>query len=163
MDTNEPNVPQTGGNKNILTLVTGLGLLAIIGFFILKSGNDPNQQNRAGQNGNMESPQAQDEKKGPSEKKMPANIKEFTVKANNFKYDIAEIKVKKGDTVRINFINDEGFHDWKLDEFNAATAKLNAGGKETIEFYADKTGTFEYYCSVGKHREMGMVGNLVVE
>ena len=74
-----------------------------------------------------------------------------------------KLKLKKGDTVRINFINDEGFHDWKLDEFNAATAKLNAGGKETIEFYADKTGTFEYYCSVGKHREMGMVGNLVVE
>jgi plastocyanin len=32
-----------------------------------------------------------------------------------------------------------------------------------IEFVANKKGKFEYYCSVGEHRAMGMKGNLVVE
>jgi plastocyanin len=71
--------------------------------------------------------------------------------------------VKKGDTVTITFKNSVGFHDWKLDEFKAATAKLAAGKEETVTFVADKTGTFEYYCSVGQHRANGMVGNLIVE
>lgn len=163
MDTNETNELQTGGNKNILALITVVGLIAIIGLFIYKSGNTSDMQTNLNPNQKNETTQAQEENNGASEKKKQANIKEFTVKASNFKYDVTEIKVKKGDTVRINFVNEEGFHDWKLDEFKASSDKLNAGGKETIEFSADKTGTFEYYCSVGKHREMGMVGNLVVE
>jgi uncharacterized cupredoxin-like copper-binding protein len=32
-----------------------------------------------------------------------------------------------------------------------------------VQFVADKTGTFEFYCSVGNHRQMGMVGTLVVQ
>lgn len=89
--------------------------------------------------------------------------KSFTVIGDNFAYDLKEIKVKKGDKVRITFRNAEGFHDWKLDEFNVATAKLQAATEETVEFVADKSGTFEYYCSVGSHRAMGMVGKLIVE
>jgi len=90
-------------------------------------------------------------------------VKSFTVIGANFAFDLKEMKVKKGDKVRITFRNAEGFHDWRLDEFGAATAKLQAGGEETVEFTADKAGTFEYYCSIGKHRSMGMKGNLIVE
>jgi cytochrome c oxidase subunit 2 len=73
------------------------------------------------------------------------------------------IKVKKGDKVKITFQNSEGFHDWVVSEFGAATKQTKAPTTEVIEFVADKTGNFEYYCSVGKHREMGMKGTLVVE
>ena len=66
------------------------------------------------------------------------------------------------DTVKIIFKNAKGFHDWTLDEFNAATKQLTVGQSETIQFVADKAGTFEYYCSVGNHRQQGMVGKLVV-
>lgn len=94
----------------------------------------------------------------------PANTKTFTVKASNFSFDVKEIKVSKGDTVKIVLINDEGFHDWMISEFaGAKTKQLNVGETETVTFVADKAGTFEYYCSVGKHREMGMVGKLIVE
>jgi len=89
--------------------------------------------------------------------------KNITVTSNNFVFDVNEIKVKKGDTVNLTFINAEGLHDWVLDEFNANTGKLSAGETVTITFVADKTGTFEYYCSVGSHRQMGMKGNLIVE
>lgn len=90
-------------------------------------------------------------------------VKSFTVTGSNFKFDPNTITVNKGDKVKITFVNSAGFHDWKIDEFGAATKQINAPGTEVIEFTADKTGTFEYYCSVGKHREMGMVGKLVVQ
>jgi len=94
---------------------------------------------------------------------MTEGVKSFTVIGENFSYDLKEMKVKKGDKVRVTFRNNEGFHDWNLDEFGAKTNKLQANDEETIEFVADKAGTFEYYCSVGSHRAMGMVGKLIVE
>lgn len=92
-----------------------------------------------------------------------SNVREFTIEASHFEYDVKEIRVQKGDTVRINFVNEEGFHDLVIDEFEVATAQIQAGESETIEFVADEAGTFEYYCSVGEHRSMGMVGTLIVE
>lgn len=97
----------------------------------------------------------------------PANpettIKSFTVTGGNFTFSPNQMTVKKGDTVKITFVNDEGFHDLVIDEFNVRTTKLAAGKSETVEFVADKTGGFEFYCSVGTHRQMGMKGTLVVE
>jgi plastocyanin len=92
-----------------------------------------------------------------------AQIKEFTVRGRMFSFNPSEIRVKKGDTVKINFINEEGNHDWVLDEFNARTSQIQGGQTATVQFVADKTGTFEYYCSVGNHRQQGMKGNLIVE
>lgn len=90
-------------------------------------------------------------------------VKEFTVRGDNFSFDPETIKVNKGDKVKITFINSEGFHDWVVDEFGAATKQTQAPTTEVIEFVADKTGSFEYYCSVGSHRAMGMKGTLIVE
>lgn len=90
-------------------------------------------------------------------------VVELMVVAGNFKYDKTEIVANLGDTVRITFKNDEGMHDFVLDEFGVKTSVIKAGEIEVVEFVADKAGTFEYYCSVGSHREMGMVGSLVVQ
>jgi nitrosocyanin len=92
-----------------------------------------------------------------------AEAKMLTVDATNFKFNQTELKVKKGDKVKVVFNNKEGMHDFVLDEFNTKTKQLKAGESETVEFTADKAGTFEYYCSVGQHRQMGMVGKLIVE
>lgn len=91
------------------------------------------------------------------------NSKTFNVSSKPFEFSMKEIRVKKGDTVKVVLINEQGFHDWVIDEFSARTKQLNAGETDSIEFIADKTGTFEYYCSVGNHRQMGMVGKLIVE
>jgi nitrite reductase (NO-forming) len=85
------------------------------------------------------------------------------VRGSNFEFDVTEIRVKEGDTVQINFESADGFHDWVVDEFDAATAQVRPGTPATVTFVADKAGSFEYYCSVGNHRERGMVGTLVVE
>ena len=89
--------------------------------------------------------------------------KVFTLDSFNFGYSETEIRVKQGDTVTINLTNSDGFHDWVVDEFSAATEKIREGGETSVTFVADQTGTFEYYCSVGSHRANGMVGNLIVE
>ena len=92
-----------------------------------------------------------------------SNVKEFTIEATSFKFTPADIQVNQGDTVKINFVNKEGFHDFVIDEFSLArTQKLSTCGSQTIQFVADKKGTFESYCSVGTHRQMGMVGKLIV-
>ena len=90
-------------------------------------------------------------------------VKTFEIEASSFKFSEPEIRVKQGDTVRIVLENEGGIHDWVVDEFNARTKQLKSGETETIEFVASKKGTFEYYCSVGQHRQNGMVGNLIVE
>lgn len=91
-----------------------------------------------------------------------STVKEFLVVGTSFKFSMNEIRVKKGDTVKIVFNSEQGFHDWVIDEFKARTKQLKAGESETIQFVADKVGTFEYYCSVGTHRASGMKGSLIV-
>lgn len=99
----------------------------------------------------------------PTGAMMKSETKTFDIDASSFKFSVNEIKVKKGDKVKINLSVKDGLHDWVLDEFDAKTERGNTGETVSAEFTADKTGTFEYYCSVGKHRAMGMVGKLIVE
>ena len=91
---------------------------------------------------------------------------ELEVTNTGFKFNPATLTVKEGDTVRITFTSSAAtgiMHDFVIDEFDVATSTLADGESETIEFVASKAGTYEYYCSVGNHREMGMMGSLVVE
>lgn len=90
-------------------------------------------------------------------------VKEIAVEGGMFYFKPNEIKVKKGEKVTITFNNTEGVHDFVIDEFNVKTEKIDAGAKTTVEFTPDKTGSFEFYCSVGSHRQMGMKGTLIVE
>lgn len=90
-------------------------------------------------------------------------VKEFTVSGQNFSFIPNSITVKKGDKVKITFKNIEGFHNLAIDEFNVVTKTIKNGEEESVEFIADKVGSFEYYCSVGTHRAMGMWGTLKVE
>jgi nitrite reductase (NO-forming) len=87
----------------------------------------------------------------------------FDIRSRNYRFSLPEIRVPLGSMVRVNLINDEGFHDWAIDEFNAKTKQLTAAQSDSVEFIANKVGTFEYYCSVGNHRSQGMVGKLIVQ
>ncbi len=96
------------------------------------------------------------------------DVKTFVIDSSHFRFymngvENPDIKVKEGDKVRIEFTSSEGLHDWKVDEFNAATKRVNPGASSSVEFVANKKGTFEYYCSVGQHRANGMKGKLIVE
>ncbi len=91
----------------------------------------------------------------------------FAMTGENFKFVVDEqanpdLNVCLGDQVNIALEITDGFHDWVVDEFNAKTEQKKTGETTSVEFIADKEGTFEYYCSVGSHRANGMKGNLIV-
>ncbi len=98
-----------------------------------------------------------------TQKSSDTDIRVINVKGSPFKFEPSEIRVKKGETVTIVFTNEKGMHDWVVDEFNARTKVINGGETDTVQLTPDKAGTFEFYCSVGNHRAMGMKGNLIVE
>ena len=96
------------------------------------------------------------------------SVKTIALEGKSFMYlldgqENPEIRVKQGDTVKIDLTVTDGFHDWVVDEFNAKTERVQGPGSTSVEFVADKIGTFEYYCSVGDHRAKGMVGKFIVE
>lgn len=98
-----------------------------------------------------------------SDKMVKADV-ELTVNGGMFYYKPNALKVKQGQTVKVTFVNDGGWHDFNIDELNVHSAVIKeAGAKTTVTFVADKVGTFEYYCSVMQHRQKGQVGTLTVE
>ena len=99
----------------------------------------------------------------PKAETAAPTVKSFTVVGSNYAFAPKTLEVNKGDTVKITFTNSGGMHDFKIDEFNVATERLESGDSTTVQFVADKSGTFQYYCSVGSHRAMGMWGTLTVK
>lgn len=76
------------------------------------------------------------------------------------------IIVEKGSLVSIHLINEvknskteKSQHNFNIDEFNVHSDTLGYFQTDIITFVADKTGTFEYYCSI--HPEMR--GKIMVE
>lgn len=140
--------------KKATLIIVIIIILIVVGVWYL---------NRASNQNSSEGDGTVPEEEVMGDDSMVGEVKEFDLVASNFKYDVTEIRVEKGDTVNINLRSEEGFHDWVVDEFDARTRQLQAGEFDSIQFVADKSGTFEFYCSVGNHRQMGMVGTLIVE
>ena len=86
-----------------------------------------------------------------------------SVEGGMFYFKPNEIRVKKGETVKVAFNNSEGMHDFVIDELNVRTPIIKAGESAEVEFTVDEVGEFEFYCSVGNHRQQGMTGTLIVE
>jgi cytochrome c oxidase subunit 2 len=104
--------------------------------------------------------------KGATTEKMAGPVKEFTTTAfyddKGVWYSLKEIRVKKGDVVRVKATNTKGMHDFTLDEFGVKT-ELPLNQEVVIEFKADKAGEFTYYCSKPGHKAKGQFGKLIVE
>jgi len=170
-------------NKSIFIGLVVL-ILAIGGYFLygslnssIEKGGDIGAYNEFIENSgedNFEGVDPNDEPEGPevsvdgAAPTDPDEVKTFIVTEENFKFFIdgvenPEIKVQKGDRIHIEFESTSGFHDWVIDEFDAATQKVSEGETTSVDFIATETGTFEYYCSVGNHRAQGMKGNFIVE
>ena len=91
------------------------------------------------------------------------NAQQIAVKGGDYYFKPNEIRVKKGQPVTVTLTSAEGFHNFVIDEFKVKTKVINDRESIAVTFTPDKTGTFEFYCSIGHHREMGMKGNLIVE
>lgn len=102
----------------------------------------------------------------PAPTPTPTNgpVKTFNVSGQNYSFSPSTISVNKGDTVKITFTNNGGWpHNFALDEFNVKSQTVQVGQSDTVQFVADKAGSFQFYCSVANHKAMGMVGTLTVK
>lgn len=80
----------------------------------------------------------------------------------NFRFNPDEITVNQGEKVRVVLTALDMPHDFDVDELGVDGPIASPGETIEIEFTADQAGEFKYYCSVGSHRQNGMVGKLVV-
>jgi plastocyanin len=92
-----------------------------------------------------------------------AKTEHIIVTGADFSFTPNQITVTKGDKIQITFKNSEGLHNLTIPDFHAKTKTIEAGKEDTLEFFADKTGTFPFYCSYAHHKEFGMTGKLIVK
>lgn len=88
---------------------------------------------------------------------------EFDVTARQFEFNPATITVTKGDTVTLNITSEDVVHGFSIPDFDVNEA-LTPGKTTTVQFVADKAGTFSFACSIvcGSGHST-MKGQLVVE
>jgi cytochrome c oxidase subunit 2 len=85
------------------------------------------------------------------------------VKAKKYEFDPAVIKVKQGDHVKLVITATDHVHGFKIAAYNI-NQRLEKGEPATVEFTADRAGTFPFECSVFCGMGHGhMKGQLVVE
>ena len=91
------------------------------------------------------------------------SYKEFEITAKKFKFIPLDIVVNKGDNVRLIITSTDVAHGFAMPEYGI-NEKLPVGEPVTIEFTADKQGTFTFLCSVfcGSGHS-GMKGQLIVK
>ncbi len=156
-------------NRFVLPIILIVGVLLVSGCIANQSTSSQTTKNPPSSDDQYDD--MMNDSMGPNN--MPNNMMDdpdvtFALTGQNFKFvmdgeDNPILTVKHGQKVRIEFTSTDGFHDWKVDEFNTATEKVQTDDSASVEFIADKTGEFEYYCSVGSHRAFGMKGKLLVE
>lgn len=93
-------------------------------------------------------------------------VVEVTINMSNHRFSPNTISAKPGQRVRINLQNVFGTHDLVIDELNVASRILNGNSSQVLEFTIPENASgrsYEFYCSVANHRELGMIGTLRVE
>ena len=85
----------------------------------------------------------------------------FSMDSGNFFFSPSSLSVEAGQEVSITFASNSGTHTFVIDEIGLNESV--AAGK-TITFTApSQPGTYEYYCDVGSHQQLGMEGTLTVQ
>lgn len=90
-------------------------------------------------------------------------VKTIDVTASQFRFEPGTISVVEGDTVRLRLRSADRTHGIGIKAFRVKALIPKVGGAVTVEFVADRAGTFDItcseYCGTG-HR--AMKGKLIV-
>jgi plastocyanin len=82
--------------------------------------------------------------------------------ASDFAYSVKKITASADSELVLEVTNVQGVHDFVIDELGVSSGRLPVGKTVRLQIPTDKPGSYQYYCSVGNHRELGMVGTLVI-
>ena len=105
-------------------------------------------------------PQEQPTTSTESQEESVVNI---NMVAKKWEFIPSEIKVKKGDKIKLTIYSEDVAHGIILPEFDV-NLQFQPGETREVEFIADKVGIFTFSCNVfcGEGHG-GMVGRLIVE
>lgn len=85
-----------------------------------------------------------------------------SVVSREFSFSPAEVSLRAGDTVNIEFRNEgDMFHTLTIPELDL-DLRAQSGDSVTGAITPDDPGTYEFICTVPQHAEMGMRGRVVV-
>lgn len=90
------------------------------------------------------------------------NRREFTIRAHEYRFSPDRIEVMQDDLVKLTVHSGDVAYSFTIDEYRLSR-RVPAGGATTIEFRADRAGTFPFYSNMtsdGRHASMR--GELVV-
>ena len=90
------------------------------------------------------------------------NRRDFTVTARDYRFSPDRLEVTQDDLVKITVQSQDVAYSWTIDEYRLSK-RVPAGGSTSLEFRADRPGTFAFYSNMtNDQRHTGMRGQLVV-
>ena len=132
--------------------------IAVVGYFAFTMTNKIGQQDA--QRAESESMSASEE--ADSGSVAMGDVLSVKVEGGSFYFKPNVIEAKLGQTVKVELTAVSLQHDFVIDALGVKVPVTPSGKSSTVEFTADTLGEFEFYCSVGNHRQQGMVGKLIV-
>ena len=124
-------------------------LFLVLGIFLISACVQQKPEDLVGQGTPV--PQQTAVEKQPEQKTQTTapsgEVKEFRMTAKQFQFEPSTIEVSKGDKVRLIVTSADVPHGIAIPEYGI-NERLDPGKPKTIEFTADKEGTFTAFCSV---------------
>jgi heme/copper-type cytochrome/quinol oxidase subunit 2 len=74
------------------------------------------------------------------------SVRNITIDARQFAFEPSTLTVNQGDRVRIQVVSGDVTHGFYLDSYDVMTV-AQPGRPGTVEFVADRAGTFRFRCS----------------
>ncbi|MGQ0762671.1 MAG: cupredoxin domain-containing protein [Acidobacteriota bacterium] len=84
------------------------------------------------------------------------------ISASKYEFKPRELKLKAGQPIRVVLTSTGGTHSFHVDALNVHSAEAGEGKTISLEFTADRPGTYEFYCAHGDHKDKGMTGRLEI-
>jgi heme/copper-type cytochrome/quinol oxidase subunit 2 len=90
------------------------------------------------------------------------NRREFTITARNYRFTPARIEVSQDDLVKLTVRSEDVAYSVTIDDYRVSR-RVPAGGVTTLEFRADRPGTFLFYSNLtSDSRHSQARGELIV-
>jgi heme/copper-type cytochrome/quinol oxidase subunit 2 len=90
------------------------------------------------------------------------NKREITLTARNYRFAPNRIEVAQDDLIKLTVQSEDVAYSLTIDEYRVSK-RVPAGGSTTLEFRADRAGTFAFYSNLTNDaRHAQMKGELVV-
>ena len=119
-------------------------LLLVFGILLISACSRQNPEDLVGRGSEVSEPETASSQ---HEGSPSTDVKEFKITSKQFSFEPSTIEVNKGDKVRLIVTSMDVPHGISIPEYNI-NERLDVGKSATIEFTADKEGTFTAFCSV---------------